>query len=56
MEMAPPLRLHVDQQAMPIAVMNPGTIPIHWAADVKSGLDRDVRLGVLEKVPVNTPV
>ena len=36
--------------------MNPGTIPTHWATDVKSGLDRDVRLGVIEKVPVNTPV
>ena len=56
MDTAPPLRLHVDKQATPIAAMNPGTIPIHWATDVKSGLDRDVRLGVIEKVPVNTPV
>ena len=31
-------------------------VPMHWQAAVKAGLDRDVRLGVLEKVPVNDPV
>ena len=28
----------------------------HWREEVKAGLDRDVRLGVLEKVPLGTPV
>ena len=56
MDSTPPLRLYVDPQAAPKAVMSPCTIPIHWADDVKAGLDRDVRLGVIEKVPVNVPV
>ena len=56
METAPPLRLFVDEQASPIAAMTPSAIPIHWAEDVKAGLDRDERLGVIEKVPVNEPV
>lgn len=53
---APPLRLFVDPQATPVAVTSPTPVPHHWAADVKAGLDRDVRLGVIEKVPVNQPV
>ena len=56
MSTAPPLRLFVDKQASPIAAMNPSAIPLHWVQDVKAGLDRDERLGVIEKVPVNTPV
>ena len=56
METAPPLRLFVDPQATPVAAYTPGTVPIHWASDVKAGLDRDEKLGVLEKVPVNEPV
>ena len=56
MDTAPPLRLYVDPQASPTAVMSPSTIPIHWKEDVKAGLDRDERLGVIEKVPVNVPV
>ena len=31
-------------------------VPIHWQDDVEAGLDRDMRLGVLEPVPVNEPV
>ena len=56
MDTAPPLRLYVDRQATPTAAMNPGTVPVHWASDVKAGLDRDEKLGVIEKVPVNVPV
>ena len=56
MDTVPPLRLHVDPQASPTAVMSPSTIPVHWAEEVKAGLDRDERLGVIEKVPVNVPV
>ena len=31
-------------------------VPVHWMAKVKDDLDRDVGLGVLEKVLENTPV
>ena len=36
--------------------MTPATIPLHWESDVKRGLDRDLALGVIEKVGVNVPV
>ena len=53
---SPPLRLFVDETAMPVAIHSPAAIPIHWAEQVKAGLYRDVRLGVIERVPLNTPV
>ena len=56
MEKAPPLRLFVDPEASPVAVSSPGTVPIHWEQQVRQGLERDVQLGVIEKVPVNQPV
>ena len=53
---SPPLRLHIDPQATPTAVYSPSAIPRHWVDDVKAGLDRDERIGVIERVPVNEPV
>ena len=55
MKGSPPVQLHVDPKAKPVAVHTPIQIPLHWQEAVKDGLDRDVRLGVLEKVPLNTP-
>ena len=55
MDNSPPLRIFADEEATPVAVHTPAKIPIHWRDAVKQGLDRDVRLGVLEKVPVNDP-
>ena len=52
----PPLSLNIDPNATPKPCHNPIDIPIHWQDEVKAGLDRDVRLGVLEKVPLGTPV
>ena len=49
----PPLSLSIDPNAVPKPCHTPIAIPIHWQDEVKAGLDRDVRLGVLEKV---TPV
>ena len=55
MKSSPPIKLHVDLQAKPVAVHVPALVPIHWQLGVKEGLDRDCRLGVLERVPPNTP-
>ena len=55
MKDSPPMKLFMDKQARPVAVHSPAPIPIHWADQVKAGLDRDVRLGVIERVPVNEP-
>lgn len=55
MKNSPPLRLFVDEGAKPTAVGAAGQIPAHWVHDVKAGIERDVALGVIEPVPVNTP-
>ena len=51
-----PLQLHVDPAAKPVACHKVTPVPLHWKYKVKADLDRDVALGVLEKVPDNTPV
>ena len=50
-----PLNIVMNKSARPVASHIPAPVPIHWQEEVKSGLDRDVEIGVLEKVPVNTP-
>ena len=50
-----PLRLFVDPKATPRAIHTPAQVPLHWKQSVKDGLDRDERLGVIEKVKENTP-
>ena len=51
-----PLRLMIAPDATPTAHHKPIPVPLHWQEEVKAGLDRDMRLGVLEKVPVGTAV
>ena len=51
----PPLSLSIDPTAVPKPCHTPISIPINWQDEVKAGLDRDVRLGVLEQVPLGTP-
>ena len=52
----PPLRLMIDQDAKPSAVHKPIPIPIHWQDEIYADLEQDVNLGVIEPVPVGTPV
>ena len=52
----PPMRLLIEDDATPVAYHNLIPVPIHWQEQVKAGLDQDVRLGVIEPVPVGTPV
>ena len=51
-----PLELHMDPQASPVACHKVVPVPLHWREQVKADLDHDVRIGVLERVPDNTPV
>ena len=51
----PPLRIHVKEGSDPVAVHRPSTIPAHWVEDVRLELERDIALGVIERVPSNTP-
>ena len=52
----PPLRLMISTDAKPIAHHTPVPVPVHLQEEVKAGLDRDVRLGLLELVPIEEPV
>ena len=52
----PPMRFMINPNATPIAHHSPIPVPLHWQDDVNAGLDRDVRLGVLEPVPIGEPV
>ena len=52
----PPMELMIDREAKPVAYHTPLPIPIHWHEEVKKSIDRDVRLGVIEPVPVGEPV
>ena len=51
-----PLQLFADPTIKPVAIHKAAVIPIHLKAQVKADLDRDVRLGILEKVDLNSPV
>ena len=50
------MKLIVDPEAEPVAHHTPIPVPIYWRDSVKAGLDQDVRLGVIEPVPVGEPV
>ena len=52
----PPMQIMVDPEAPPVASHTPIPVPLHWQDEVKAGLDQDVRLGVIEPVPVGEPV
>ena len=51
----PALTIHLKEVVKPIASHTPIPVPLHWQKKVKAGLDRDVAIGVLEKVPPGTP-
>ena len=51
----PPLKFILKENAIPKAVFTPATVPVHWQEAVKAQLDRDVEMGVLERVPPNEP-
>ncbi|KAJ8342206.1 hypothetical protein SKAU_G00321340 [Synaphobranchus kaupii] len=46
----------LNEDATPVACHTPIPVAIHWQDEVKAGLDQDVHLGVLEEVPIGTPV
>ena len=52
----PPAHIHLKADAVPYATHSPIPIPLHWKGEVKDQLDRDVRDGVIEPVPIGEPV
>ena len=51
-----PLPIPTKPDIKPTAVHTPIPVPLHWRDKVKKDLDRDVALGVIEEVPINSPV
>ena len=47
----PPVSIHVNSKATPVAVHVPAQIPLHWQEKVENDLKRDESLGVIERVP-----
>merc|ERR1712082_427555 len=56
MQGAEPMRLLLKDGAVPVAIHKPAVIPAHWQDQVRDEIERDIQLGVLERVPHNTPV
>ena len=52
----PEMEIRVHATCVPSVTRRPVMVPIHWRKKVKEDLDRDVALGVIEKVPPGTPV
>ena len=50
------MRLLLKEDATPVAIHKPATIPAHWQEQVRAEIERDIKLGVLERVPHITPV
>jgi hypothetical protein len=46
----PPVSFHVSDDSKPVKVTTPAPVALHWQERVKAELDRDVGLGVLERV------
>ena len=44
-----------DKDVKPVAFHTPMKVPLHWTGQVKRDLDRDVSMGMIEPVPINTP-
>ena len=51
----PPVSFHVADDSRPVKLITPAPVPLHWQEKVKQDLDRDVDLGVLERIPYGEP-
>ena len=47
-----PLRIHIDPEAESVAHHNARPVLVHLREKVKAQLEKDIRLGVIERVPV----
>ena len=50
-----PVKLAIKPEAELVCHTKPFKVPLHWKQQVKEGMERDVRLGIIEKLPPNTP-
>ena len=52
----PPMELRVPADLQPVVTNRAPHVAVHWQQEVAEQLERDVALGVIERVPPNTPV
>ena len=50
------MRIHMDREANPVARHKPTYVPLHWKERVKADLEKDVCLGIIERVLEGHPV
>ena len=50
-----PMKINFKEGVEPYRVHTPIQVPHHWSKKVKSDIDKDVRLGIIEPVPQGTP-
>ena len=51
----PPIEIHVDAAASPVATHTPASTPLHWQEKVHEDHLHDEALKILEKVPYGEP-
>ena len=51
-----PVHIHLRKDAKPWATHRPFQIPLCWKDEVKASIDRDVKDGIIEEVPIGEPV
>ena len=51
----PPMKFHIDPDAVPVSRRKPIPVPLHWQEQVEQDLLRDIDLGILERVPHGEP-
>ena len=51
----PPIKLDIGENAKPVNLRTPAPVPLHWLDKLEKDLNRDVDLGVLERVPYGEP-
>ena len=52
----PPVEMHIKDNVTPKAVHKAAPVPVHWQEQVQADLQRDEKMGVIEKVPYGEPV
>ena len=51
----PALKLAIKPDATPVCHIKPYRVPLHWRQEIEEGLARDVNMGIIERLPANTP-
>ena len=51
----PSLKLAIKDDVQPVCYHKPNTLPLHWREQVKEELNKDEKMGIIEKVPANEP-